>query len=82
MKFISKNKMSTEITSNKETTNFDRSFMKTHITEELKRRRRQMENFAPKITQNNPALLDASIKAMHRAPETDSKEFIKISHLK
>ena len=41
-----------------------------------------MESFASKITQNDPALLEASIKAMHKSPETDSELFQKTSHLK
>lgn len=47
-------------------TNFDRSFIKTHVTEELKRKKRQNESFAPKITQNNPEVLSKSIEVTNR----------------
>ena len=35
------------------TTNFDRSLLKSHVTEALIKKQNQLNNFAPKITQNN-----------------------------
>lgn len=56
-------------------TNFDRSFLKTHVTEELKKRKKRMESFAPKITQNDPGSVSFSKTPGHRGTKSFTEDF-------
>ncbi|CAI2370097.1 unnamed protein product [Moneuplotes crassus] len=61
----------------KRSTNFDRSLLKTNVTEALIKNKKKLNNFAPKITQNNFELYSGSIspKSKHLKVLAEEDEF-------
>jgi hypothetical protein len=68
--------MSSETKLNRKKTNFERSLMRTYVTDAMIKKKEHMNRFASKITQNNPELVSTSLtRNQVRAKSMSGQDF-------